>query len=278
MSRLLAPRSITKLIRSAHSAANAKDQYLRRPAPDPSKAFDLNENEKQVIFKLQKETKQDGYIPDVSDIINADVSLQSPDYFQVHNIFTTKELFNNRVHMGHKIGSLHPNMRPFVFGTRFDSVIFDLDLTAFHLRQALNFVAHISYRRGIILFITRSPSVLNIVEKCAIECGEYAHTRAWEETIFTDTIKKFSGITRLPDCIIFLNILDTVLAQHNAVKDAAKLLIPTVGIVDSNCDPNLISFPIPGNDDSYVSIEFYLKLFKEAILRGKSKRKLLEGK
>jgi len=60
------------------------------------------------------------------------------------------------------------------------------------------------------------------------------------------------------------------------VKDAAKMLIPTVGIVDSNCNPNLITYPVPGNDDTLCAVELYCKLFKEAILRGKNKRKLKE--
>lgn len=58
-----------------------------------------------------------------------------------------------------------------------------------------------------------------------------------------------------------------------AVADAAKLLIPTVGIVDTNCDPTLITYPVPGNDDTYVSQKLYHHLFKNAILKGKQKRK-----
>lgn len=57
-----------------------------------------------------------------------------------------------------------------------------------------------------------------------------------------------------------------------AVKDAAKLLIPTIGIVDSNCSPNLITYPVPGNDDTPEAIALYCDLFKKAILRGKEER------
>ena len=74
-----------------------------------------------------------------------------------------------------------------------------------------------------------------------------------------------------------MSTLDTVLAQHKAVPDAAKMLIPTIGIVDSNCEPNLITYPIPGNDDSLCAVAFYLKVFKEAILRGKNKRRLKDS-
>lgn len=57
------------------------------------------------------------------------------------------------------------------------------------------------------------------------------------------------------------------------MKDAAKMNIPSIGIVDSNCSPDLITYLVPGNDDSPASIELYCKLFKQAILEGKNRRK-----
>lgn len=62
------------------------------------------------------------------------------------------------------------------------------------------------------------------------------------------------------------------MTQHTAIRDSAKMNIPTIGIVDSNCSPDLITYVVPGNDDSPASIDIYCKLFKEAILRGKQKR------
>lgn len=62
------------------------------------------------------------------------------------------------------------------------------------------------------------------------------------------------------------------MAQHTAIRDSAKMNIPTIGIVDSNCNPDLITYAVPGNDDSVASIELYCNLFKEAVLRGKQKR------
>lgn len=62
------------------------------------------------------------------------------------------------------------------------------------------------------------------------------------------------------------------MSQHTAIRDSAKMNIPTIGIVDSNCSPELITYAVPGNDDSAASIDLYCKLFKEAILRGKQKR------
>ena len=85
---------------------------------------------------------------------------------------------------------------------------------------------------------------------------------------------QFDGEIRMPDVIIFMHTKDGIkYDDHEAIRDAAKMSISTVGIVDSDCDPNIISYPIPGNDDSVVSQKLYLKLFKEAILLGKKKRK-----
>ncbi|CAH0727064.1 unnamed protein product, partial [Brenthis ino] len=198
--------------------------------------------------------------------------LDHPDYFQVHNLFSVKDLFDSRVHFGHKEGSLNEFMIPYIYGSRQGHLIFDLDITADHLRKALNFTAHIAYRGGIICFFNRNALNAHLVEKTAQESGEYAHTRFWRGGIFTNANHQFGAVTRLPDLCIFLNTQNNILSQHTAVRDSAKMLIPTIGIVDSNCNPNLITYPVPGNDDTPVAIELYCKLFKAAILRGKEAR------
>lgn len=62
------------------------------------------------------------------------------------------------------------------------------------------------------------------------------------------------------------------MSQHTGIRDSAKMNIPTIGIVDSNCSPDLLTYVVPANDDSPASVDLYCKLFKEAILRGKKKR------
>ncbi|KAH8403149.1 hypothetical protein KR222_006132, partial [Zaprionus bogoriensis] len=203
--------------------------------------------------------------------------LKQPDYFQVHNLFTVRDLFNARVHYGHKEGSLDDRMRPYLYGSRLGHLIFDLDKTASHLRDALNFAAHIAFRDGIIVFFNRNALNAHLVEQKAMEAGEFSHTRFWRGGIFTNANVQFDAVTRLPDLCIFLNTQNNVLSQHTAVRDSAKMAIPTIGIVDSNCNPNLISYPVPGNDDSPAAIELYCNLFKEAIWRGKRKRREVLG-
>lgn len=164
-------------------------------------------------------------------------------------------------------------MKQYIYGNRLGHLIFDLDITARHLREALNITAHIAFRGGIILFFNRNPQTGHMVEQMAKECGEFAHTRFWRGGTFTNSKVQFGAVTRLPDLNIFFNTLNDVLAQHTAIRDSAKMDIPTIGIVDSNCNPNLITWPVPGNDDSPAAIELYCKLFKNAIMVGKAKRK-----
>lgn len=204
--------------------------------------------------------------------------LSDPDYFGLRNLFTLKDLFDARVHLGHKDGLLDPYMKKYLYGIRQRQCILDLEKTVDHLHLALNFAAHIAYRDGIILMINRTPQFSLLVERTAAECGEYAHTREWQEGCFTNAWIQFGPGTRLPDLLIFFHTLNTVFKQHTAIRDSAKMNIPTIGIVDTNCNPNLITYPVPGNDDTPASVELYCKLFKTAILRGKAKRKEDEGK
>ncbi|KAK8743909.1 hypothetical protein OTU49_000907 [Cherax quadricarinatus] len=204
-------------------------------------------------------------------------SLKYPDFFKVAELFTVEDLFNARVHLGHREGSLNDHMSQFIFGSRLSHLIFDLDQTATLLREALNFTAHIAFRGGIILFVGRIPQHQVMIENTAKECGEYAHTRYWQGGVLTNSTIQFGSVIRLPDLIIFLHTMNNVIYEHTAIRDAAKMLIPTVGIVDTNCNPNLITYPVPGNDDSAASISLFCNLFKAAILRGKEKRKELLG-
>lgn len=200
-------------------------------------------------------------------------SLAHHDYFNVRNLTSLSELFQNRVHLGHKKGVRNPYMVPYIYGNRLDIDILDLDQTLPLLQDALNVTAHIAYRRGVILFISRNRQMMIHIEKTAKECGEYSNCRYWAGGVFTNPKIMFGSITRLPDLIIFINTLNNVFESHTAVRDAAKMCIPTVGIVDTNADPRLITYPVPGNDDSPAAIKLYLNLFKKAILMGKDRRK-----
>lgn len=168
-------------------------------------------------------------------------------------------------------------MEPYIFGSRLDQDIIDLDQTATHLQLALNFTAHVAYRKGIILFVGRNRQFSYLIETTARSCGEYAHTRYFKGGLLTNAHLLLGPLVRLPDLIIFLHTLNNVFEPHVAVRDAAKMSIPTVGIVDTNCNPCLITYPIPGNDDSPPSIQLFCRLFQTTINRAKEKRRQVEA-
>ncbi|KAL4617445.1 28S ribosomal protein S2, mitochondrial [Arapaima gigas] len=199
--------------------------------------------------------------------------LKHPDFFHLSELFSLKDLFEARIHLGHKKTCRHRLMEPYLFGCRLEQDIIDLDQTMELLQQALNFTAHVAYRGGVILFVSRRRQFCHLVECTAQDCGEYAHTRYWQGGLLTNAPIKYGPGVHLPDVIIFLSTLNNVFQQHVAIRDAAKMNIPTIGVVDSNCNPSLVTFPIPGNDDSPSAMDLYCKLFKMTINRAKDKRK-----
>lgn len=161
-------------------------------------------------------------------------------------------------------------MKPYIYGTRAGVHILNLDKTAEHLRQALNITAHIAYRRGVILFINERPQFEGIIQRTAQECGECYVTK-WRGGTLTNSFKLLNTL-RLPDLIIFTSVLQS----KTAVKEAAMTCVPSIGIVDTDCDPNLIMYPVPGNDDTPSSIVFYCRLFADVINKAKGERKRVE--
>nr|XP_033818163.1 28S ribosomal protein S2, mitochondrial [Geotrypetes seraphini] len=202
--------------------------------------------------------------------------LKYPDFFNLKELFSLKELFDASVHLGHKKGCRHRLMEPYIFGCRLEQDILDLEQTVEHLHLALNFTAHIAYRKGVILFVSRNRQFVHLIESTAKDCGEYAHTRYWQGGLLTNADVQYDTGVRLPDLIIFLSTLNNVFEQHIAIRDAAKMNIPTVGIVDTNCNPSLITYPVPANDDTPSSMKLYCKLFKMTINRAKDKRRQME--
>ncbi|XP_076139469.1 small ribosomal subunit protein uS2m [Alosa pseudoharengus] len=204
------------------------------------------------------------------------VPLSQPDFFRVSELFSLKDLFDARVHLGHKKGCRHRLMEPYLFGSRLEVDVIDLEQTVEHLQLALNFTAHVAFRGGLILFVSRRRQFGHLVERTARECGEYAHTRYWQGGLLTNATIQYGPGVRLPDLVVFLSTLNNVFQPHTAIRDAAKMNIPTVGVVDTNCNPSLITYPVPANDDTPAAMELYCRLFKMTINRAKDKRKQLE--
>ncbi|VVC24406.1 Ribosomal protein S2, bacteria/mitochondria/plastid,Ribosomal protein S2 [Cinara cedri] len=223
-----------------------------------------------TLPKMQHEDVQSSYE-------ESKFKLSVPDAFDVNRMVKIKNLFEAGVHFGHTEGTLDDRMKPYLYGTRLGHLIINLNDTKRLLQQALNVIAHISYRGGVILFLCQSPLNCLTVENCAKECGEYAHTRYWRSGMFTNSSRIFKSETRLPDLCIVLNTLSSTTksngGQHSVLSDAAKMLIPTIAIVDTDTNPNLVTYPIPGNDDTPSAITLYCDLFKNVILKAKDVRK-----
>ncbi len=220
-----------------------------------------------------------------------------------------RELFEASVHFGHPTKRWHPRMAPFIFGRRSKTHILDLYKTQQLLKEAVEIVSRISSRGGETLFVGTKLQAQIVIENRAKDCGSMYINQRWlggmltnfatiEErikrliyledglakgTVETDTKRErlriqvevtrlnkyFRGvkeITRLPD-ILF--IVDPV-HEDIAVKEAIRLSIPIVAIVDSNCDPTNIDYPIPGNDDSMHSIQIIANEIAQAIIAGKN--------
>lgn len=197
---------------------------------------------------------------------------EQQDFYGLENLFTIEDLVNARVHLGHKISQMNPHMRPYIYGKRIDVTIFDLEKTAQLLKYSLNVLAEIAFRKGIILMVNSNRQTNHIVEAAARECGEYAHCRKWSDAVLTQASATFGSVTRLPDLIVVYNTVIMPGEMNRVVNISARMLIPTVGICDTNCDPTLVTYPVPGNDDSPQSIELFSRLFKTAINKGKAKR------
>lgn len=192
------------------------------------------------------------------------------NYFGINNLFDVENLINARVHLGHKQTLLNGHMRPYIFGNRLGVSIIDLNKTEKLLKYALLVTAEIALRRGIILFAHGPRPNRYLVEQAAQDCGEYAYCRRWKNEVFTNSTQVFGSVTRLPDLVIFFSTLDGV-KEHKGIVMSAKMMIPTVAICDTNSDPSLITYPVPGNDDTAESLELYCNLFKTVIMNAKSK-------
>ena len=98
--------------------------------------------------------------------------------------------------------------------------------------------------------------------------------RNWKTEVFTAANVTFKQEVRLPDLVVMVHTKDKhQYADHRAIIDCGKVAIPTVGLVDTDCNPNMITYPVPGNDDTQDSVQIFLDLMKKAIKLGKEKRK-----
>ncbi|MBW3568869.1 30S ribosomal protein S2 [Candidatus Parcubacteria bacterium] len=224
-----------------------------------------------------------------------------------------KKLLEAGVHFGHKTSRWHPKMAPYIHSKRGGSHIIDLTKTVKKLDEALSFIEATSAAGKQVLLVGTKRQAKDIVRQAADETNMPFVTERWVGGMLTNTATMNDRIKHLKDLeqkmdsgaldakynklevqryqeeIDHMNylyggikhmsgklgavfIID-VNNELNAVKEARKLKVPVVAIVDSNADPSLVDYPIPANDDAIKGVQLIVDYVKQAISEGKSKVK-----
>ena len=221
--------------------------------------------------------------------------------------FSMKELLEAGVHFGHQTHRWNPKLKEYIYGEHNNIHIIDLSQTVFMLRNTMIAVSEVTKSEGRILFVGTKRQASEIISETATQCAQYYINHRWLGGTLTNwktisnTIERLksiqktlddvesAGLTkkellkltrerdklelsiggikdmgRLPDLIF---VIDTVREQI-AIKEAQKLNIPIAAIIDTNSNPEGITYPIPGNDDSAKSIKLYCELISQAALDG----------
>lgn len=220
---------------------------------------------------------------------------------------TMRELLEAGVHFGHQTRRWNPKMKPYVFGARNGIYIIDLQKTVDQTRAACQFAQQVTAEGKKVLFVGTKKQAKDVVEEEAKRAGMYYVTNRWLGGMLTnyqtvkasiDRLKKIEALKlspewaetpkkeqsrydreldklqkslggiqdmkKLPGAIF---VVDTE-KEHIAVKEAKKLGIPTIAVVDTNCDPSNITHVIPGNDDAIRSIRMFAHLISESCIEG----------
>ncbi len=230
---------------------------------------------------------------------------------------TMKDLLECGVHFGHQTRRWNPKMKKFIFGERKNIYIIDLQKTLRYFKYTYNVVKNAASEGQTIIFVGTKKQARNAVKEHAQRCGmPYVSTR-WLGGMLTNypTMKKsirkleiieqmeengqlelltkkealmlirkkeklssylegFRYMKKLPDMMF---VVDAV-KEHIAVKEARRMGMKVIAPLDTNCDPDVVDYPIPGNDDAIRSINLFCKEMAEAIIEGQAELAEKEGK
>jgi small subunit ribosomal protein S2 len=216
----------------------------------------------------------------------------------------TKELLEAGLHFGHQTRRWDPRMRPYIFGERDGIHIIDLLQTEHLLAEARRFAAEVASKGGTILFVGTKKQARDAVKEWAERCGMPYVNQRWLGGLLTNfhtmsarierlheltalreegqldllptkermtreaELEKLEynlggvrGMKRLPQAVLIIDLKTETIA----VREAERLRIPIIGLVDSNVDPVPIDYPVPGNDDSIRSCELVIRTIGEAV-------------
>ena len=191
---------------------------------------------------------------------------------------TFAQLLAAGLHLGHSTSLWNVASMPFVFGVREGISIINLEHTMTHLRRACTVTKAVARQGGIILFIGTRDGMEHVTIDAAKSCSAYYVASKWCPGTITNAQEIVGPHTpRLPgaqagdlakpfrpDLVIVLNPLENMIA----IKEANRFHIPTIAITDTDVDPRIVSYPIPGNDDSVRGVELVAKVLAEAAKEG----------
>jgi len=220
---------------------------------------------------------------------------------------TMRELLEAGVHFGHQTRRWNPKMKPYVFGARNGIYIIDLQKTVEQTRAACDFASKLTSEGKKVLFVGTKKQAKEVVEEEAVRSGMYFVTNRWLGGMLTnyqtvkasiDRLKKIEGqkasdewkdiskkeqsridreydklkkslggIEEMKKLPAALFVIDTE-KEHIAVKEAKKLGIPVIAVVDTNCDPSNVTHVIPGNDDAIRSVRLFSRLIADSCIEG----------
>ncbi|KAG0203582.1 37S ribosomal protein, mitochondrial [Mortierella sp. GBA30] len=194
------------------------------------------------------------------------------------NSLTIAQLLAAGLHLGHSTSLWNVASMPFVFGVREGISIINLEHTLTHLRRACTVTKAVARQGGIILFIGTREGVDHVTIDAAKSCSAYYVASKWCPGTITNAQEIVGPHTpRLPnaragdlakpfrpDLVIVLNPLENMIA----IREATRFNIPTIAITDTDVDPRIVSYPIPGNDDSVRGVELVAKVLAEAAKEG----------
>jgi small subunit ribosomal protein S2 len=223
-----------------------------------------------------------------------------------------RQLIEAGVHFGHQTNRWNPKMAPYIYGARNGIHIVDLDQTVGLFRRALEFLAHTVARGGQVLFVGTKRQAQEVVVEEAVRSGQFHVVGRWLGGTLTNFRTMKTGIDRLRQLeqmeedgtmealakkealglrrerdrlnkfvggIKEMNVLPAALFvidphhEHIAVDEANKLSIPVVALTDTNCNPDLISYLIPGNDDAIRSVKLVTTAVADACMYGQQRRR-----
>ena len=198
-------------------------------------------------------------------------------------VTSMKTLLEAGVHFGHQTKRWNPKMAKYIYTQRNDIHIIDLAISVDHVEAAYQFVKSIAAEGKSILFVGTKKQAQDAIQQEAERCdmyyinqreiiGEFEMLPKKEVIALKkerDELEKNLGgiksMRNLPGCLFVVDLKK----EENAIKEARKLNIPIVAVVDTNCDPDLVDYVIPGNDDAIRAIQLFASLMADAVIEGK---------